>query len=74
MKIARASIRPDALDLSTVRETLAYVLDDMRRAPGLGRAAAAIATALAEIELAERNAACAHRRAHALSSPLRSRS
>ena len=43
-----------ALDLSTVREMLAYVHDDLRRAPGFERAAAALATAIAEIERVER--------------------
>ena len=48
-------MRRKALDLSTVRELLAYMHDDLRRTPGLERAAAALDTALAEIERAERN-------------------
>jgi hypothetical protein len=61
-EVQTSKARPCALDLSTVRETLAYVHDDMRRAPGLERAAAALAAALAEIELAERGATAPARR------------
>lgn len=50
----RTKARPCTLDLSTVRETLAYMHDDVRRAPGLSRVAAALAAAVAEIELIER--------------------
>lgn len=50
-------MRPKALDLSTVREVLAYMHDDLRRAPGFERAAAALATAIAEIERSERGIA-----------------
>jgi hypothetical protein len=60
--VQRSKARPCALDLSTVRETLAYMHDDVRRAPGLERAAAALAAALAEIELAERGATVPARR------------
>lgn len=42
------------IDLGTVRETLAYIRDDLQRVPGLERAAELIATALAEVEAAER--------------------
>ena len=47
-----------------MRETLAYMHDDMRRAPGLERAAAALAAALAEVELAELGATALGRRRH----------
>lgn len=42
------------LDLSTMRETLAYIQDDARRVPGLEKASAALATAIREIEQAEK--------------------
>ena len=42
------------IDLGTVRETLAYIRDDLQRVPGLERAAELIAAALAEVEAAER--------------------
>jgi hypothetical protein len=48
--------RRKVLDLSTVREMLAYMHDDLRRTPGLERAAAALDTAIAEVERAERSA------------------
>jgi hypothetical protein len=53
----RTKAPPRTLDLATVRETLAYVHDDMRRAPGLERVAAALAAAIAEVEWAERASA-----------------
>jgi hypothetical protein len=62
--VQRSKARPCALDLSTVRETLAYMHDDLRRAPGLERAAAALAAALAEVELAELGATALGRRRH----------
>lgn len=42
------------IDLGTVREALAYIRDDLGRVPGLERAAELIATAVAEIDAAER--------------------
>ena len=42
------------VDLDTIRETLAYIRDDLRRAPGLDRAAERLTAALAEISEAER--------------------
>lgn len=43
-----------SIDLGTVRETLAYVWDDLKRSPELQRAADLLGSALAEIEAAER--------------------
>lgn len=45
---------PHGLDLSTMRETLAYIESDTRRVPGLERATEALATAIRELESAER--------------------
>ena len=42
------------IDLGTVRDTLAYIRDDLQRVPGLECAAELIASALAEIAAAER--------------------
>jgi hypothetical protein len=42
------------IDLGTVRDTLAYIRDDLQRVPGLECAAELIAAALAEIQAAER--------------------
>ena len=42
------------IDLGTVRDTLAYIRDDLQRVPGLECAAELIASALAEIQAAER--------------------
>lgn len=60
--VQTSKARPCVLDLSTVRETLAYMHDDVRRTPGLERAAAALAAALAEVELAELGATALARR------------
>jgi hypothetical protein len=54
-KIQRTPAWPPALDLSTVRETIAYMEGDLRRIPGLEAAASALKTAIAEIETAERS-------------------
>lgn len=43
------------IDLATVRETLVYMHDDMKRAPGLEAVAKAIAAALQEIDAAEKS-------------------
>ena len=53
-KIQRTPAWPPALDLSTVRETIAYMEGDLKRIPGLEAAALALKTAIAEIESAER--------------------
>ena len=42
------------VDLDTIRETLAYIRDDIQRVPGLDRAAERLTAALAEIAAAER--------------------
>ena len=41
------------IDLGTVRDTLAYIRDDLQRVPGLECAAELIASALAEVVAAE---------------------
>lgn len=53
-RIPRSRLWPPTVDLSTVRETLLYMHDDMKRVPGLGEVASAIAATLAEIEKVER--------------------
>lgn len=53
-KIPRSHPWPPTLDLATVRETLLYMKDDLRRVPNLAKAAQALETAIAEIEKAER--------------------
>jgi hypothetical protein len=52
-RIPRSHPWPPAIDLSTVRETLLYMHDDMKRVPGLENVAGALANTLAEIEAAE---------------------
>ena len=42
------------VDLGTVRDTLAYIRDDLQRVPALERAAELIDAALSEIRAAER--------------------
>ena len=42
------------VDLNTIRETLAYIRDDLQRVPGLERAADRLSAALVEIAAAER--------------------
>lgn len=42
------------VDLGTIRETLAYIRDDLARVPGLEQAAELIASALGELKTAER--------------------
>ncbi len=42
------------LDLGTVRDTLAYMRDDLARVPGLERAAELVSQALAEVDAADR--------------------
>jgi hypothetical protein len=41
------------VDLGTIRETLAYIRDDLARVPGLERAAEMIGSALGELEATE---------------------
>ena len=53
-RIQRTPAWPPALDLSTVRETIADMEGDLRRVPGLEAAAKALKTAISEIEAAER--------------------
>lgn len=53
-KIPRPHSWPPALDLTTVRDTLDYMREDVARVPGLERVAAALEDALIEIEVAER--------------------
>ena len=54
-KIQRQPAWPPALDLSTVRETIAYMEGDLRRVPGLEAAALALKTAIAEIDAAQKS-------------------
>ena len=53
LKLPRPGARKPTLDLATVREMLAYMHGDLRHAPGLDKAAAAIEAAIAEIKAAE---------------------
>lgn len=46
---------PPSMDLSTVRDTLTYMRDDMRRVAGLERVADALDDALIEIAVSEQN-------------------
>lgn len=55
-RIPRSQPWPPAIDLATVRETLLYMHDDMKRVPGLEAVAAALEATLSEIETAERTA------------------
>ncbi|MEO1281838.1 MAG: hypothetical protein AAFV69_08895 [Pseudomonadota bacterium] len=52
-KIPRQQPWPPTLDLATVRDTLLYMRDDMRRIPALARAADALDDALVELTVAE---------------------
>lgn len=52
-RIPRHRPWPPAVDLTTVRDTLAYMKDDMERVPGLERVAAALNEALVEIDRAK---------------------
>ncbi|MGH1418545.1 MAG: hypothetical protein ACRBCJ_06775 [Hyphomicrobiaceae bacterium] len=53
-RIPRPHPWPPTIDLTTVRETMLYMHDDMRRVPGLEKAARAMNDAIKEIDLAER--------------------
>lgn len=52
-RIPRSKPWPPQIDLATLRETLAYMHDDMVRAPGLEKLRDALATAIKEAEAAE---------------------
>lgn len=52
-RIPRNDPWPPRLDLTTLRETLIYMHDDMSRAPGLEKLRDALALALKEAEAAE---------------------
>lgn len=56
-RIPRSHPWPPSIDLSTVRETLLYMHDDLKRVPGLEGVASAIANTLQEIEAAEKQPA-----------------
>lgn len=49
-RIPRDKPWPPAIDLTTVRDTLAYMQDDMARVPGLEKVADALARTLDEID------------------------
>ncbi|MBL8566151.1 MAG: hypothetical protein JNM89_10590 [Hyphomicrobiaceae bacterium] len=55
-RIPRAKPYPPQIDLSTVRETLAYMHDDMCRVPGLEKLRDALGVAIEEAAAAERHA------------------
>jgi hypothetical protein len=55
-RIPRSNPWPPQIDLSTLRETLHYMHDDMAHAPGLEKLRDALAHALAEAKAAEANA------------------
>ena len=52
-KISRTRSWPPAIDLSTVRTTVAYMQGDLARVPGFEKIAAALATAIKEIDAVE---------------------
>jgi hypothetical protein len=52
-RIARSKPWPPSIDLSTVRETLVYMKDDMARDPELLRIRTALEIAIGEIDRAE---------------------
>lgn len=56
-RIQRSNPWPPTMDLSTIRETMEYMHSDMKRVPGLEKAAKAVAAALKEIDEAEQQAA-----------------
>jgi len=51
-RLSRSRPPAQKIDLATVRETLAYIEDDVKRVPGLEKVAAAITTAMREIDTA----------------------
>ena len=52
-KIVRSTPNTAELDLATMRETLRYIQGEIARVPSLAGAAAAISTAIIEMEQAE---------------------
>ncbi len=52
-RIPRSNGWPPTMDLTTIRETMRYMHDDMKRVPGLENAARAIGVAIKEIDVAE---------------------
>ncbi|MCB1505626.1 MAG: hypothetical protein KDJ47_11680 [Hyphomicrobiaceae bacterium] len=52
-RIPKSNPWPPQIDLSTVRETLAYMHDDMMRVPGFEKLRDALAVAIKEAEAAE---------------------
>ncbi|MGQ0673554.1 MAG: hypothetical protein ACT4N2_11865 [Hyphomicrobium sp.] len=52
LKSPRSSPPHPMIDLATVRETLVYMRDDVRRVPGLESVGQALADAVAEIDKA----------------------
>lgn len=58
-RIPRSKPWPPQIDLSTLRETLAYMHDDMARAPGLEKLRDALALAIKEAEAAEQGSPAA---------------
>jgi hypothetical protein len=52
-KISRNQPWPPHIDLSTARETLSYIHDDMKRVPELQKVAAALEEAMREMDRAE---------------------
>lgn len=55
-RISRSQPWPPHIDLSTLRETLAYMHDDMCRVPGLEKLRDALGEAMREAEAAEAKA------------------
>lgn len=55
-RISRSNPWPPQIDLSTMRETLLYMHDDMARTPGLEKLRDALAAAIKETEAAEETA------------------
>ncbi len=66
LKLSRASDVSESIDLTTARETLAYIHDDLKRIPALADAAEALETAIAEIENVERPLLAPHARLRAM--------
>ena len=52
-RIPRDNPWPPQIDLSTVRETLSYMRDDMKRVPQFEQIAAALENAISELDKAE---------------------
>ncbi len=56
-RVTRKPSHPPRMDLTTVRETLAYMHGDAARVPGLEKLAQALAVAMTEADEARRTAA-----------------